>query len=246
MQTSKPRSGGSRPTTSLLLRAVASSIGSKWIVALTGLVLAGFVIVHMAGNLQVFLGPDALNAYAAKLKGLPALLWIARIALLLAVLVHIGIALRLAVRNLVARPQRYRASGTVQATLSSRTMVFTGPMIAAFVLYHLLHFTFGAIYPDAYHRTDPQGRHDVYTMTVLGFRNVWIALSYVVAMVFLGLHLRHGVSSLFQTVGVRHPKLGRVGLLAGPALASIVAFGNVSIPVAALTGALPLPSWYTP
>ena len=116
------------------------------------------------------------------------------------------------------------------------------PLIAAFIVYHLLHFTIGAIYPDAFHSVDDQGRHDVYKMVVLGFRNPLIALSYIVAMIFLGLHLRHGIASLFQTLGLRHPAYENLIERSGLALAWIIVIGNVSIPVSVWLGLVRLPS----
>jgi len=227
---------------SRIARFVNSSIGAKTLVALTGAGLFLFVVVHMLGNLQVYLGPDALNAYAKKLKDLPALLWPARLGLLLLVVVHIAVALRLAIANRRARKVGYDRRATIQATPASLTMVWTGPLIAAFVVYHLLHFTFGAIYPEAYHGTDAQGRHDVYRMVVLGFRNPLIALSYIVAMIFLGLHLRHGIASLFQTLGLRHPAYDGLIERSGLVLAWIIVIGNVSIPVSIWIGLVRLPS----
>jgi succinate dehydrogenase / fumarate reductase cytochrome b subunit len=226
-------------------RFYRSSIGAKMIVALTGAALFLFVVVHMLGNLQVFLGRSVLNAYAQKLQQLPLLLWTARAGLLLFVGVHVVTAVRLHFANRAARPVAYSHGDTVQATITSRTMIWSGLTIAAFVVYHLLHFTFGVIDPAAYRLTEilPDGsaRHDVYSMVVLGFRNPLIAGSYILAMLLLAMHLHHGVSSLFQTLGLDPPRYRPIFRKAGPAFAVFVGVGNVSMPLAVLAGWIQLP-----
>lgn len=225
-----------------LARFLRSSIGGKVLVALTGAALLFFVIGHLLGNLQIFLGQDALNAYAKKLHDMPAVLWVARIGLLGAVGAHIVLSMRLAIANRAARPVPYATPATVQASFASRTMVYTGPMIAAFVLYHLLHFTFGVVQSDAAHLVDSAGRHDVYSMVVRGFQSPLIALTYIVAMVLLGIHLKHGITSLFQTLGLRHPRYDRLVGTVGGGLAWGLAIGNCAIPAAVLAGVVSLPS----
>ncbi len=176
-----------------LLRSLQSSIGRKVLVALTGVALIGFVVVHLLGNLQIFAGPDQLNSYAESLAHLGPLLWVARLGLLALAGAHIVLALKLAAENRAARPERYDVAGRVKATASARSMVLTGLMIAAFVVYHLAHFTWGAAHPQFSGRLDAQGRLDVYSMVVASFQQWPIALTYAAAMVLLGLHLRHGV-----------------------------------------------------
>jgi succinate dehydrogenase / fumarate reductase cytochrome b subunit len=215
-----------------------SSIGAKIIMAVTGLLLFGFVIGHMLGNLQMFLGQDAVNKYAASLKDLGALLWVVRIGLLLIAVVHVISGIRLARLNRSARPVPYQKNAKVQASLGSVTMVQTGVLVLAFVVYHLLHFTFGVVQHDSYAGSLPldQGRHDVFSMTVIGFQSWLVSGSYIVAMLLLGLHLSHGVTSLFQSIGLDHPRIAPLAARLGPISALIIVVGNCSMPIACLLG----------
>jgi succinate dehydrogenase / fumarate reductase cytochrome b subunit len=219
----------------LLARAFRSSLGKKYIMAITGLLLFLFVIVHMLGNLQVYLGPETMNAYAALLKSRPALLWTARIGLFIIAVLHIVSALQLAAENRAARPQPY-SEGKPLATLASRTILVSGLIIFGFVVYHLMHFTFGVTNPDFMDLHDPLGHHDVYRMTVEGFRNPWVSAFYILSMGLLCLHLSHGVSSLFQSLGIRRKttlaafnRLARIS-------AMLILIGNCSIPISILAG----------
>jgi len=235
-----------------------SSLGKKFIMALTGLILVGFVVGHMLGNLQMFLHPDWINEYAYKLKTLPyGLLWIVRIVLLTAVLLHIVTAVLLVIENRRARPAGYVAKDKLQATFASKTMKYTGLVLLAFIIFHILHFTVQATHPEfkelhtqlegvgtmhhVYDKLAAIGKtevHDVYSMVVLGFSaQYWyISLFYIISMVLLCLHLRHGVSSMFQSLGLRNSvwrvRLDRVALI----VAIVVFVGFASIPTAALLG----------
>lgn len=220
---------------------LGSSVGKKALMAASGLVLSGFVLAHMIGNLQVFLGPDALNDYAHHLQSMPALLWAARAVLLGAVLTHAAVGIRLAVENRAARPVGYAAQSTIRATTASRTMVVSGLALAAFIVYHLLHFTLGVTDPEHFRLVDAEGRHDVYAMVVLGFRRWPVSVSYVVAMALLCAHLSHGVQSLFQTLGWNDERRARALRCFSGAYGAILFVGNSSIPVAALAGWLKLP-----
>ncbi len=217
-------------------------IGCKVLMALTGVGLLGFVSFHMLGNLQIFLGQEKLNAYAAFLKGMPVLLWIARIGLLVIFVSHIVLAIYIKRINRAARPVRYVFEDTVQATLASRTMMLSGLTILAFVIYHLLHFTLGITNPDHHVLIDAQGRHDVYSMVVLGFQNIFISATYIVAIAFLGLHLSHATSSIFQTLGLGGPLRRRLIHRAGLGIAAAIVVGNCSVPLAVLFGFVTLPS----
>jgi succinate dehydrogenase / fumarate reductase cytochrome b subunit len=217
-------------------RGLSSTVGTKFLVALTGAVLVAFVIGHMLGNLQIYLGPEAINSYAVFLKARPGLLWGARLGLLAALVVHIwGISL-LSLRNQDARPDSYALKKAVASTFSSRTMLLSGALLLAFVVYHLLHFTFGATNPDQFHLIDELGRHDVYSMTILGFQQPLVAISYIVAMGILGLHLAHGIASIFHSMGWSRPKTAPLIELAGRLVAFLLVIGNISIPIAALLG----------
>lgn len=204
--------------------------------ALTGFMLVGFVIAHMIGNLLVFAGQNALNSYAQKLQDLGALLWVARLMLLAAVLLHIVSGLRLAVLNRQARPVRYASRGNIQTGLSGRTMALSGLVLLAFIVYHLLHFTWGVVQADHHGVHDPLGRHDVYRMVVLGFQDWRVATSYIIAMLLLGMHLSHGVQSMFQSLGLTTPKYMPLIQNGGRALALLLVAGNVSMPLAILLG----------
>lgn len=214
-------------------------MNKKVVMAVTGLILFGFVVIHMLGNLQIFLGQDALNNYAKHLEELPYLLWPARFILLISLALHIGVAFRLTAENRKARSQAYVFQNTVQASYASRTMIFSGIIVFAFIVYHLLHFTFGVAHPQYFERVDAQGREDVYFMVVKSFGEWPIALTYIAAMALLSMHLSHGIQSLFQTLGFENarPFMKKAGFFA----ALIIFLGNSSIPIAVLLGAIHVP-----
>jgi succinate dehydrogenase / fumarate reductase cytochrome b subunit len=220
---------------SWLTRSLNSSLGLKLLMALTGIVLFGFVLAHLTGNLLIFAGPDAVNGYAQKLRDLGALLWAARLFLLAVVGVHIVAAVKLALRNRSARPEAYARREPVKSTAAARSMMLTGATLAAYVVFHLAHFTWGYVLHDYHGRMDAQGRHDVYFMLVQGFREGWLVAIYAAALVVLGFHLSHGVSSFFQTLGWNHPRYNRFLHALGPVLAMLVVAGYLSIPLAVLT-----------
>jgi succinate dehydrogenase / fumarate reductase cytochrome b subunit len=206
-----------------------STIGRKLVMAATGLVLFGFVVGHMLGNLQVFLGPEKLNAYAHLLKSTGSLLWVVRFSLLAAVALHAWSATTLTLSNWRARPIGYHRTRYLESTYASRTMVWGGPLLATFVAYHILHLTVGSAHP-GFDATD------VYGNVVRGFA-VWpVSAVYIMAMLALGLHLYHGVWSMLQTVGLSHPRYDGLRTVFSTVLAVVVAVGNISIPVAILTG----------
>lgn len=213
-----------------------SSLGKKYIMALTGLGLFVFVIIHMLGNLQIFLGPDPINAYALLLKSNPGLLWTLRVGLLAVAVLHITSAIQLIMINRRARPVSYSTDKIVAASFAARTIVVSGLIILMFVVYHLLHFTFGAVDPQFLRYEDYLGRHDVYQMMVVGFSNPFASAFYIVSMGLLCLHLSHGVSSTFQSLGLKR----RAYVVAIDRLASLSALviflGNCAIPVAVLAG----------
>ena len=233
----------------LLLRPLRSSLGSKYVMALTGLGLIGFVIAHMLGNLQIFLGRQALNDYAHHLEEIPTLLWTARIGLLAIFIVHIAFGLRLWLLNRSARPERYVHEDTVQATWASRHMLLTGLVILVFVIYHLLHFTLGLtdsahfkknvamVQYDHPEVKDPaRQEYDTAGMVIDGFKQWPITLVYVIAQIVLGLHLWHGGGSLLQSLGLNNKRWRPCVSGLGAALALIVVVGNCSIPLAILFG----------
>ncbi len=213
-----------------------SSIGGKVTMAVTGLLLFLFVIAHLLGNLQLLAGADALNTYAAFLKSKPALLWGARLGLLAVFVLHVATGLRLARQNRAARPVPYARKRYREADFESRSMVWTGLTVLAFVVYHLLHFTVGVTNPDHFALRDQAGRHDVYHMVIQGFSLPGVAMVYVIANAILFFHLAHGFRSLCQTLGIHHGRYTPWLRSLGYGLAALVAGGNVFLPLSVLTG----------
>ncbi len=219
-----------------LVRVFRSSVGAKALMALTGLGLLGFVVAHMLGNLQIFAGPEKLNAYAATLQHMGPGLWVARAGLLALLLVHVGTAHHLVRANRAARPVPYAGKKDIATTFAARTMWMTGIVVLAFVAYHLAHFTLHVMNPEFSQWQDAAQRHDVYRMVVEGFRVWWVSAIYCVAQFLLGVHISHGASSAFQTLGVRHPRLAFLKHGFGPLVAIVIVLGNLSIPLAVLAG----------
>jgi succinate dehydrogenase / fumarate reductase cytochrome b subunit len=208
-----------------------SSIGRKVVMAVTGLILFGFVLGHMLGNLQVYLGPEALNHYAVFLRQMlhGTGLWVVRAVLLASVSLHIWAATSLTLESWRARPIGYREQKWKESTYASRTMRWGGVIIFLFVIYHLLHFTTGTAHPNFI-------EGDVYHNFVTGFQSVPVSIAYIVAMIALGLHLRHGVWSMCQTLGVSHPRYIRLAHIAAWGFAVLIVVGNISFPVTVLAG----------
>ena len=215
-----------------------SSLGKKTLMAISGLMLVGFVIMHLAGNLLVFAGAEALNAYAEKLRHVPALLWGARAALLAAVIVHVVTSVQLARENAAARPQHYAAYRAQKSTLAGRTMMLSGLLLLAYLVYHLLHFTFRTAHPELSMAVDPFGRHDVYAMVIMSFNNRAIALVYILGMAVLCAHLHHGIASTWQTLGFADERSLRLAGFIGRTAALLLFVGYSAIPVAVLLGYL--------
>ncbi len=203
-------------------------IGKKLVMAGTGVILVLYVIGHLLGNLQIFAGPEQMNRYAAFLHSQPGLLWVARVVLITAVVAHIWSSFLLWLEKRRARPVGYVKKNNVPASYASRTMMWSGPIIAAFVVFHILHLTTGDVLP-----IDP---HDVYANIVDGFRHWYISAAYIVAVALLGMHLYHGLWSMFQSVGINHPRY-TPGIQKFAAVSAIViTAGYISIPVSVLTG----------
>lgn len=221
------------PLTAKASPFLSSSIGKKVVMAVSGLVLYGFVIAHMAGNLQVYLGARALNEYAESLRALlhGAGLWIARGGLLVSVALHIWAATSLTLESRSARPLGYRRMQRRESTYASRTMVLSGPILFFFILYHLAHFTTGQAHPNFI-------PGDVYHNFVVGFQSLPASIFYAMAMLFLGLHLYHGAWSMLQTLGLSHPRWNRLRFAAAALLTAAVVAGNLSFPLAVQLGVL--------
>ncbi|MBI2093427.1 MAG: succinate dehydrogenase cytochrome b subunit [Candidatus Omnitrophica bacterium] len=209
-----------------------SSVGRKILVATTGLLLLGFILAHLAGNLLIFLGPNTLNAYAKKLRDLGLLLWVARFLLLSAAITHIVLSIQLAIENRRARPIANRRQHYLETGIAARSMVATGLLIGFYTAYHLLHFTFRITHPGISQGIDAMGRHDVYSMVVLSFQQWPITLFYIGAMALLSLHLSHGFSSSFQSLGWNDDRSLLRLKRAGEVLSLGIFLGYVSIPLA--------------
>ena len=218
-----------------LLRFYGTSLGKKAVMAVTGLMLFGFVAGHLAGNLKVFTGAEKFNAYAdflrevgAPLFGHGELLWVARFGLLAALGLHLLAALQLVLLARRARPAAYRRAVHLEDTFASRTMRSGGIVIFAFVLYHLMHLTWGNVHP-AFVVGDP------YANLVRGFQSVGVSAGYIIAVSVVGLHVYHGIWSSLQTLGLNQAGHTR-WRKASAAVATLIVLGNISIPLAVLAG----------
>jgi succinate dehydrogenase / fumarate reductase, cytochrome b subunit len=216
-----------------------TTVGKKVVMAVTGVVLVGFVIAHMLGNLKIFLGPEAIDTYAVFLRtvGEPlvpyeVLLWVARIILLVSVVLHILAAVQLTRLNWAARPKGYDTKRSIATTYAARTMRWGGVIIALFIVYHLLHFTAGFVgfSPGQFKELK------VYNNVVAGFSVWYVSLFYILAMAALCLHLDHGVWSVFQTLGCNNARISSVLKGLSRVVALVVFAGFISVPVAVLAG----------
>ncbi len=207
-----------------------STIGKKAVMAVTGLLLFGFLVLHMLGNLQIFLGREVMNHYAETLHANPPLLWTARMVLLVSVALHIWASIQLTLLKKEARPIGYVKRTSVQATIGSRTMMWSGPVIALFVIFHLLHFTTGTIHPDFENL-------NAYDNVVKGF-GVISAAAYIIAMAVVRFHLSHGIWSMFQSLGFSHPRYTPMIKLFATVFSWVLFAGFVSAPAAVLAGLL--------
>ncbi len=215
------------------MRFWQTTVGKKAVMAVTGIILFGFVIGHLLGNLQIFQGPEKLNHYAVTLRSLGPALWAARITVLVAVILHIWSSFQLWRGHREARPVQYVKKANINSTYASRTMYWSGPIILAFVIYHLMNFTFGNVHPGG---AFVEG--SVYNNAVASFQ-VWpVSIFYIVAMVLLCMHLYHGLWSMFQTLGFSHPVYTPWIQRLAKVVAILIAIGYISIPVAVLAGIL--------
>jgi succinate dehydrogenase / fumarate reductase cytochrome b subunit len=218
-----------------------STIGKKAIMAVTGLLLVLFVIGHMAGNLQVFLGAGKMNAYAAFLQSLGELLWLARIGLFAALVLHVLMAWQLTRIKRQARPVGYEVRDPQVSTVASRTMRWGGVLLLVFIVFHILHFTTGTVFPvaSAPDAMYPAWSHtNVYGNIIAAFRNAWVVAFYIIAMLFLMLHLFHGAWSSVRTLGLSKPSRFPLHRRVATAVALVVWLGFSVIPVAVFLGAI--------
>ena len=231
----------------IITHVFKSSLGKKYVMAVTGFVLFLFVLGHLAGNLQFFLGQEAINRYGHFLQSNPELIWPARLTLLLMVGLHIGSATMVSLENKAARPVGYAVYQPVGSSYASRTMLLGGSVVFVFIVYHLLHYTaevqylnftgqnFAAFMEKLPGQVPPE-RHDIFKMMVVGFSNAWVSGFYVLGLALLCLHLSHGASSLFQSLGWKNEAYRPFLDNAARVVAVVIFLGYTSIPVAILCG----------
>ena len=220
----------------ILLRIFTSSLGKKFLMAVTGAGLFFFVIAHMVGNLQIFLGPESINRYGNFLQMTPEILWPARIGLLAFVIIHIWASISLTIENRAARATGYEVKELVAASTASRTMIWSGLIIFAFVCFHLAHYTLLWVHPEFRDLRDAQGQHDIYRMMVLGFSNCWVSGFYALGIGLLCIHLSHGTSAMFQSLGLKNAAYECLIDRLSKIMAILIFLGYISIPVAVLAG----------
>jgi succinate dehydrogenase / fumarate reductase, cytochrome b subunit len=208
-----------------------STNGKKVVMAVTGGILFLFVVGHMLGNLQIFEGRERINTYGHLLHSLGELLWAVRIVLIVSVILHITATVQLALRNKKARPIGYSRKEAINSSYASRTMYWSGPIVLAFVIFHLLQFTAGYIHPGSQFIEG-----DVYHNLVAGFSVWWVSVWYIFSICLLGLHLRHGIWSMFQSVGYNHPRHTVLLKKAAFVIALLIVLGYISIPISVLAG----------
>jgi succinate dehydrogenase / fumarate reductase cytochrome b subunit len=216
----------------------SSSIGKKILMAITGQVMIIFIIFHVIGNSTIYI--NRINAYAEQLHSLPLLLWGYRGVMVVLFLFHVVIGIKVYLENRTANPKQYAVQKSLSTTVAGKTMIWTGLVIGIFLIYHLLHFTVQVTHPEisAKMNMDSLGRPDVFTMVVLSFQKVFIAIVYVIAMIALALHLTHGIESSFQTLGLNNDRAQPVMTKAGSLAALILFIGYVSIPIVIVMGLL--------
>lgn len=211
------------------LRFYSTTVGKKAVMAVTGVIGFAFLLSHLAGNLQMFAGREQMDHYAVALRAIPAVLWGARLVLLASVILHITAAVQLTLLKNAARPIGYVKKEPTTSSYASRTMYWSGPIIGAFILFHLMHFTWGIVHPD-FLELKP------YENVVAGFKVLPITFFYIVAMVLLGMHLNHGLWSMFQSLGISHPKYTPKLKSFAILFSILITAGFLSIPVAVLAG----------
>ncbi|MEO7085140.1 MAG: succinate dehydrogenase cytochrome b subunit [Gemmatimonadaceae bacterium] len=223
-----------------MLAFYRSTIGKKVIMGVTGLIGIGFVILHMAGNLQVFIGQEKLNSYGALLHGpLAEVTWLLRIVLIVSVILHVTMAYQLTRRSAEARPIGYQKKEAQVATLASRTMKWGGVLLLLFIVVHILHFTTETIDPGGWRgMTDSQGHRDVYGNIIASFRIWWVAAFYIIAMLALGLHLYHGAWASIRTLGYARPTGNPLHRKIALAVAVVVWLGFTAVPLGVIAGVI--------
>ena len=214
------------------MQLFTSTVGRKILVAISGQLMVLFVIAHLLGNSSIFI-PGGINAYAEHVHALPPLVWSIRFVMLVAAMVHICFGVQITLENKAANPSRYAVNRQLKATFSSRNMIWSGVLLGIFIIYHLLHFT-ARVMPDVASRLSSLSSgtvFDVYSMVVGSFQHGAIAALYIAAMVFLFLHLNHGIQAFFQTMGWNNDHTLPVISKTGKVIAIIFLVGFCSIPI---------------
>lgn len=214
------------------LTLFSTTIGKKAALAVSGLILFGFVLQHMVANLQVFLGPEVFNNYCVVVKSIPPLVWLVRCTLLLAVVVHVVTMFQLYDRSYAARPVPYRQVKSAATSYASAAMKYTGPMLLGYLVFHILHLTAPGLALGNYEFSTTE----CYLNFVNGFQIPWVTAIYVVANLCLGMHLFHGAWSVFRTLGFNNPRYNLVRKRVAQGLAIVITAGNVVMPLAVLFG----------
>jgi len=222
-----------------------STIITKWVMAITGILIVGFLLAHVSGNLLIFAGRAAMNEYGVWLRelGHGTLIWALRVGLLVAFVLHIWSGIRMAALNRAARPVGYKQFKNRTSSLPARTMLLTGVLILLYAGYHLAHFTWGIAHPEYYHGIEEYNngfqtltRPDIYTMVIQSFQQPLIVVIYLLSMVVVTMHLNHAINSAFQTLGINHPKYNTLLINGSRGLSVLIFLAYSSIPVAILTG----------
>lgn len=215
-----------------------STIITKWVMAITGIMIVGFLLAHASGNLLIFAGPDAMNEYGIWLRALGhgVLLWSLRIGLLAAFVLHIWSGIRMARINRAARPSSYKKFESRTATVVSRSMFLTGVLILLYAIYHLAHFTWGSVHAEYYGGIDALGRPDVYNMVIQSFQQPLIVVIYLLSMLVVAMHLNHAINSALQTLGINHPKYNPLLINGSRGLSVLIFLAFSSIPLAIVFG----------
>ena len=218
------------------MRFLSSSVGRKIVMAITGLMLLGFLVIHLCGNSLIYIG--WINAYGERLHSMPPLVWGFRLFMIGVFILHVFFGIQLTLENNSARPQAYAVKKNLRASFSGRTMIWTGLLVVAFLIYHLLHFTARMTNPEISTGIDAMGRLDVFKMVVLSFNNLAISGTYIAAMIVLTLHLTHGIQSVVQTFGLNNDKTIPVVEKVGTGAAFILFLGYAAIPIVIILGLL--------
>ncbi len=231
----------------IITNVFKSSLGKKYIMAVSGFLLFLFVIAHLAGNLQIFIGREAINRYGNLLQSNPELVWPVRVILVLLVLLHIWSASTLTLENQAARPRGYAVYRPIGSSFASRNMMIGGLIVLLFIIYHLLHYTAMVQYLNFTHQdftafmeplpgSFPPERHDIFKMMVVGFSQPWVSAFYLLGLALLALHLSHGASSMFQSLGWKNDAYRPFLDNAARVVAVLIFIGYTTIPVAILCG----------